>query len=130
MFSATSIACSKDHPITIDQLPQTAQQFIKTHFANLTVGSIMADNDSYDVFFSNGYKVEFDKKGNWEDVDCRADEVPAAIIPASIRNYVSTNYAGSFIVDISKDNRKYEVELNNGIDMEFDKSGNFLRIDD
>lgn len=130
LFSITSIACGEEHPITIDKLPQTAQQFIKTHFATLTVSNIMADHDSFDVVFSNGYKVEFDKKGEWEDVDCQRDEVPGAIIPTAIKNYVSTNYGGNIIVEISKDNRKYDVELNNGLDLEFDKSGNFLRIDD
>lgn len=130
LFAVTSNACTKDHPITIDQLPQTSQQFIRTHFASLTVASIMADNDSYDVRFTNGTEVEFDKKGEWEDVDCVADAVPAAIIPSAIKNHISTNYPSNFIVEISKDHRKYDVKLNNGLEMEFDKNGQFLRMDD
>ena len=114
----------------MDKLPQVAQQFIKTHFSTINVATIMQDYDSYDVIFSNGYKIEFDRKGNWEEVDCGTDAVPTAIIPANINNYVSKSFTENFIVDITKDRRKYNVELNNDIDLEFDKEGNFLRFDD
>lgn len=130
LFAVTSNACTKDHPISFEQLPQTAQKFIKTHFPTLTVSNIMADNDSFDVLFANGYKVDFNKKGEWDEVDCLNDEVPAAIIPTNIKQYVSTNFSNNYIVEIAKDNRKYDVSLNNGLDLEFDKSGNFSRIDD
>ncbi len=130
LFAVTSNACVKDHPITIDQLPQTAQQFIKAHFSQLKVSVIMADNDSFDVLFENGYKVDFDKKGNWEEVDCLNDTVPVSIVPPAIQNHVRSHYTNNYIVEIAKDNRKYDVQLNNGLDLEFDKDGKFLRIDD
>lgn len=130
LFAITSNACVKDHPITFDQLPQTAQQFIKAHFSQYNISAIIADNDSFDVLFENGYKVDFDKKGNWEEVECPGNEVPVAIVPPAIQNHIRANYANNFIVEISKDNRKYDVQLNNGLDLEFDKNGNFLRIDD
>ncbi|MCQ2285595.1 MAG: PepSY-like domain-containing protein [Bacteroidales bacterium] len=123
-------ACSREHTVTVDQLPQVAEQFIKTHFSEYNISAIMKDFDSYEVIFSNGYKIEFDRKGNWEEVDCVSDAVPTAILPAPINNYMVTSFADNFIVDITKDKRKYEAELNNGIDLEFDKDGNFLRIDD
>ena len=90
----------------------------------------MKDNDSYDVVFTNGYKVEFDKKGNWQEVDCNVDAVPTAIIPAAIRTYIQQNYANSLIVQIDKDRHGYSIELNNGLDLDFDSDGKFRRIDD
>ena len=63
-----------DKPITVEQLPQKAQQFIKQYFADKTVTLAKMERDfmdkSYEVLFSNGEKVEFDKNGEWKDVDC------------------------------------------------------------
>jgi hypothetical protein len=42
--------------------------------------------------FVNGAKVEFTKNGEWKDVECKYGEVPAAIVPQQIRDYVAKNY--------------------------------------
>lgn len=124
-------ACeTPDTPITKEQLPQTAQSFINQFFSDCQIAYIQKDNDSYDVKFSNGFEVDFNKKGEWKEVDCQASEVPVGIIPDNIRNYVNTNYNGLFIVQIDKDHSEYDVELNNGLELVFDKNGNFKHIDD
>lgn len=124
-------ACeTPDTPITKEQLPQIAQSFINLYFNDVQIAYIQKDNDSYDVKFSNGFEVDFNKKGEWKEVDCQASEVPAGIIPENIRNYVNANYNGFFIVQIGKDHSEYDVELNNGLELVFDKNGNFKRIDD
>lgn len=46
----------------------------------------------YKVVFVNGAKVEFAKNGEWKDVECKYGEVPAAIVPQQIRDYVTKNY--------------------------------------
>jgi hypothetical protein len=56
--------------------------------------------------------------------------VPTAIIPAAINEYVAAKHAGQYVVQIGKDGKNYEVELNSTIEMVFDKNGNFLRYDD
>lgn len=124
-------ACeTPDTPITKEQLPQTAQSFINQFFSDYQIAYIQKDNDSYDVKFSNGFEVDFNKKGEWKEVDCQTSEVPSGIVPANIRNYVNTNYNGLFIVQIGKEHSEYDVELNNGLELVFDKDGNFKRIDD
>ena len=69
-------------------MPQQAQQFIKQHFADSKVALAKMESDffykSYEVIFTNGDKVEFDNKGNWEEVNCKYSSVPTAIIPAAI----------------------------------------------
>lgn len=124
-------ACeTPDTPITKEQLPQTAQSFINQFFSDYQIAYIQKDSDSYDVKFSNGFEVDFNKKGEWKEVDCQTSEVPSGIVPENIRNYVNTNYNGLFIVQIGKDHFEYDVELNNGLELVFDKNGNFKRIDD
>lgn len=56
--------------------------------------------------------------------------VPDAYVPAGVRAYVSKNHSGQRIVSIDRERSGYDVELSNGIEMKFDKVGNFLRYDD
>ncbi|SUB98082.1 Protein of uncharacterised function (DUF2874) [Porphyromonas macacae] len=66
---------------------------IKKHFPNQTVSFVKMDRDwlskSYEVVFSNGDKIEFDKSGDWIDIDCEYTSVPTELIPARIIAQVS-----------------------------------------
>ena len=118
-----------DRPITFQQLPQKAQQFINTHFSGVEVLSATVDDD-YEVYLANGTKVEFTMQGEWKEVKCPGAAVPAAIIPAAISKYVKANFPNSTIVKIDKKYSGYEVELNTDIELKFDKNGNLVGIDD
>lgn len=113
-----------DRPIAVGELPAVSQEFIKTHFA----GEELFDKD-YKVVFVNGAKVEFAKNGEWKDVECKYGEVPAAIVPQQIRDYVTKNYPKNKIVAIDRDRRDYEVELDNGLDLKFDLKFRLIDID-
>ena len=84
---------------------------------------------SYEVVFADGSKVEFTRKGDWKDVDCRYNEVPAAIVPEAIRDYVSANYPDAKILRIERDANDYEVKLSNRLELTFDKKLNIIDID-
>ena len=118
-----------DRPITFQQLPQKAQQFINTHFSGVEVLSATVDDD-YEVYLANGTKVEFTMQGEWKEVKCPGAAVPAAIIPAAISKYVKANFPNTIIVKIDKKYSGYEVELNTDIELKFDKNGNLVGIDD
>lgn len=123
-----------DKPIDFKQLPQQAQQFVKQHFNGVMVSLVKMESDfldkSYEVIFSNGSKVEFNKKGVWKEVNCKYSVVPDAVIPVQIRNYVSKNYPNVKILKIEKEDRqRHEVELSNGLDLKFDSKFNLIDID-
>lgn len=131
---STFVMADNDKPIKVSDLPQTAQSFIKTHFPKSSVAVAKVETEflakSYDVIFTNGDKVEFDKNGNWTNVDCEYSKVPEAIIPAAIKNYVSKQYPRAKVVKIELSNRKgYEVELNNDIEITFDKNFKVIDVD-
>lgn len=122
-FGAKAI---NDKPIQVEEMPKKAQQFIQTHFAGVSVAMAKVELDflskSYDVIFTNGDKVEFDKKGNWTNIDCEHTKVPVEVLPASIREYLKKNYPAVDVLQIELTDRKgYDVELKNGIELEFDK---------
>jgi hypothetical protein len=125
---------AQDQVISEKELPQTASSFIKSYFPSEKIARAEKDVDtnetSYEVYFTNGVKVEFDQNGNWKEVDGKKKvSIPTAFIPKNITTYISKNHANSKIIKIEKDLTQYEVELSNGLEMKFDSEGQFLRFD-
>ena len=123
-----------DKPIQLTEMPKEAQQFIQHHFANQTVALAKIDADfmdkTYEVVFTNGDQVEFDKKGNWIKVDCERTQVPSEIIPVAIQQYVTKNYPDAKVLKIELTDRKgYDIDLSNGFEIEFDKKMRVVEID-
>ncbi len=129
-FQACAFA-DNDKPITFEQLPAVAQQTVKTHFADGKVALVKVERDlaekTYDVIFTDGSKIEFDRKGVWREIDRRGATVPAALIPTQIADYVKANYGGQSIKKIEKDRKEYDITLSNGVEITFNK--NFMVID-
>ncbi len=126
--------CEKDdRNVALTSLPQKAQTFIENHFGELTIASVVKEYDDltydYDVYFSNGTSIEFNRSGEWKDVDCHGSKVPDSIVPTNVLDYVKANYPSNVIVQLSIDGLYYDVELDNDLDLVFNKSGNFVRID-
>ena len=86
-------------------------------------------NKSYDVVLQNGTKLEFDKKGNLTEIDCKQGKVPAKLIPKAIRNYLKENYPAQAVKKIEMNKNEYEVELANGLDLTFNKHFQVIDID-
>jgi len=134
LFIQFSVNASNDEQIQFGQLPAESQQVIKKHFASQSIALVKMENDffdkSYEVIFTNGNKIEFDKKGMWKEIDCKYTGLPATILPTQIQNYVSRNYPEIKINKIEKESRnRYEVELANGLDLKFDSKFNLIDID-
>lgn len=130
--SATALA-DNDRPVNVNQLPQTAQQVIKKQFAGSKIALAKQETDmfgkSFDVIFTNGNKIEFDRNGNWTDIDCKHSAVPSALIPSQIRNYVNKSYNGQKVIQIERDRKTYEVKLSGGIELTFNKQFRLIDID-
>jgi hypothetical protein len=126
----TAVSCAHDRIIPVTQLPAQAQTFIKTYFADKTVAYAKQDGAKYEVKFNDGAEVEFDRRGNWDNVDCKFTAVPEAIVPEQIKNYVAANHPGALITKIDKERYGYEIELSNSLELKFDRNFNIFDIDD
>lgn len=134
LFTIQSVVkADDDKPVRMDQLPQSAQQFIKTHFGDSKVAIAKMETDwfdkSYDIIFTDGNKLEFDKQGNWKEINCKYSAVPASVIPEQIQKYVTENYPGAQVLKIERDKRDYEVKLSNRWELKFDLQFNLIDID-
>lgn len=129
-----AVFADNDKPIQVTEMPKAAQQFINSHFANQSVALAKIETEfldkTYDVIFTNGDQVEFDKKGKWIKVDCKHTQVPSEIVPVAIQQYVAKNYPDAKVLKIELTDRKgYDVDLSNGFEIEFDKKMRVVEID-
>ena len=76
LVSLPFLSTADDHAIPFAQLPQTSQTFVQTHFKGVNVVLAMRDFDSYEVRFEDGTEIEFDRSGNWKEIDCRRAHQP------------------------------------------------------
>ena len=124
----------KDRPITTGQLPASARTTLKQCFPKAQVALAKKEtgwfDKGYEVIFTNGNKIEFNADGSWKEVECKQGEVPSALVPAFIQNYVRKNYAGFRVVKIERKRTTFEAELSNGLDLTFTSQGQLLKIDD
>lgn len=111
-----------DRVITFDQLPQAAQTFLKTHFATKVPLLVTADWDDFTIRYESGEKVEFDRTGNWKDIECYSGKVPTEAIPEQISAYLNQNYPGKSVIKLERHRSVYEVKLNNGLEIEFNRN--------
>lgn len=132
MVSATCFADGRMIPV--DQLPDAAKAFVKTHFPESAIMYAEMENEAgavkYEVKLNDGTELDFDKKGEWDKVDCKLSAVPAVLVPSVIAEYVKSCYPGVLIVKFDKERYGCEVELSNGLELKFNKKGQLLSIDD
>lgn len=134
MMSFNIVAnAGNDKPINVNELPAKAQTLLSKHFKGQKVMLATIESGvvsrSYDIVLRNGTKLEFDKKGNLTEIDCKQGIVPSQLIPQPIKNYLKENYRGEAVRKIELNKKEYEVELTNGIDLTFNKHFQLIDID-
>lgn len=141
LFMLMAVACiagigrAKDtysHDASV--LPEAARTVIASNFkAKVSVVKIEREAgrvSEYEVVLTDGTEISFDSSGIWDNVEVNnSKSVPASIVPKAIRNFVAKHHRGQRIVGIDKEREGYEVELSNGVEIKFDKAGNFNGYD-
>lgn len=133
LLTATLIATAQEKPIRPTDLPKPAIDFLQLYFKNNAIHHAVKDTDkkkiSYEVMLADGTEVEFNAEGKWKEVDGKDKAIPTAFIPVSIINYVNAKYAKEKIYHIDKGLKDIDIELGNKVELEFDLSGKFIRVD-
>ena len=134
LLSANFIASAGDKVIPYSETPSSVKTYISTRFPNYKVLKVETDNDilykEYEVFLSNGIKIEFDGKEKSIKNIGGQTKLPESIMSKKVRDYVKKNYSDNSIVEYNLENNGISVELSNDIELKFSTNGDFLRIDD
>jgi hypothetical protein len=124
--------CEKEEIISSLDLPVEINSYISTHFPNKSILQVIKDKDglikSYDILLNENVSLEFNRKNEIIDIDANT-KLPDSVIPDKILQFVALKYAANFVTDWQLDGNNQQVELDNGLDLEFNIKGEFLRID-
>ena len=127
-------ACADGRPIPFEQLPANAQTIITQNFVKENILFVALDSEvfstEYEVKFNDGKELTFDSKGNLKKVDCKYEPVPEALIPAEVLTQVRSSYPNAFIKEWKLDDGRWKAELNNGLELIFNKRYQLIGIDD
>lgn len=130
LMSCSSESISHD----ASKLPAKARDLISQNF-NSAVSMVETEKSvgkvkEYEVILTDGVQVTFSGDGEWKSVDTPNNiPVPHGLVPTSISEFVAQKHAGAYIVGIEKNKKGFEVELSNGVDMQFDTAGVFMKYD-
>ena len=137
VFTVLVIQFSKaDNVIVMDakELPMAAQTFLRQHFSDKQISYIKVEKEflskRYEVMMTDRTKIEFDGKGNWEEVDGKHNHIPRALVPDYIRQFVDTQYPDANYVKIERDRGEVEINLSNWLSLKFNKKGQLIDIDE
>ena len=131
-----SLTACADHYqlIKYPELPTLAQTFIQKHFNQEDISHIERDREGihyeYNVYLKNATEIDFDYQGNLQSIDCKYTPMPEGIVPEVIMSFISLHHPNLFVIEYVIDYRHQTVELNNEIELIFDREGHFLRMDD
>lgn len=128
-----------DSEISASELPQNILDFLEEYYPGVGVEEAEIENNgNYEVELNNDVEIIFDAEGNFlgqsvdeNDSDDMDDEdIAVADLPQVIKDYIATNYPDNTIIEAEKDDDGFEVTLNNGVEVEFDAEGNFIKAED
>ena len=90
------------------------------------------ESTKYEVVLMDGTEIDFDSKGNWEEVSAKKGQtVPVSIVPGFAVNYLKAhNFVNEGVTKVERDRKGYEIELSTGLSFKFDKKGKFIKADD
>ncbi|HLV52630.1 MAG TPA: PepSY-like domain-containing protein [Cryomorphaceae bacterium] len=114
------------------EIPAEITKFVETHFPDTPIAIATLDNDDrnaeYEILLKDRTKLEFDHNFQLEKAES-LNALPNSMFPQSVLDYVSANYPNSKITEWDIDRNDQEIELDNELELKFDKQGNFLRLD-
>ena len=132
--------------IPADSLPQAILTYLDQNYPGIAIRYAEREGDDdepyrYEVELVNGIELYFDDDGTFLFADADYDDdgynddddilLTPSQLPQAILDYISQNYPNATIVKAEREedddeDYAYEVELSNGIELYFDKNGNFL----
>ncbi|MBR5843082.1 MAG: PepSY-like domain-containing protein [Bacteroidaceae bacterium] len=136
MFISISIfvfAERREKEIKIEELPQSVQQFVTSHFDEATITSARIVKYGYHkVLLSDGYELLFDRQGKWLKISNDiGKELPSSImslLPQAAQMYMADKYPNYHLSSIERNSHGYEAKIDgtHAMKIHFDPKGKFI----
>jgi hypothetical protein len=129
-----SMACvAEDRPVTVEQLPVAAKDFINVNYPGEKMSYAFVDDDiikpDYTVRLANGVEIVFEHDGSLEKITAPGG-VPEGVVPVQIADYVKSNYPDASIVEYEIGRKEFEVKLTNRLELKFNSRFRVVELDD
>ena len=129
-----STSAFADMRINPNQLPKQVREFVENTFGD-NVKIIKAERENefgtyhYEVRLSNGVEIDFDAGQQWVEIDCEkaSANVPSAVLCDSIHSHIRNTYPNRQINKIERKYNGYEITLNDGREVFYNRDGKFVR---
>lgn len=124
---------AQDRKIAVKDVPSQITSYVATHFPNNSIVKASFDDHEiykkYEISLNDRVSLEFTPDFKVKEIKSKS-KLPDSVIPKEILRYVQANYPNNVITDWELDDGNQQIELDNGLDVEFSLNGDFIRIDD
>ena len=131
LFCLTAGAKGKQ-PIAIEKLPRAVKAAAMQHYTPDQILFITMEKqvgkDEYEFSLADGTKVEFYENGQLHKIKSQQG-VPDAFIPENMLQYIKATFPNSIVTEYKNERMMKKIEINNDVDLVFNRRGKFLRID-
>ena len=119
-------------PIAFEKLPKPVSNAALQYYTPDEILFITKDKelgkDEYEFMLADGTKIEFYENGQLHKVKSQQG-VPEALIPANMLKYIKATFPNSIVTEYKNERMMKKIEINNDVDLVFNRKGKFLRID-
>ena len=140
MFSFSLSYGAGEKRIVKEELPSVSLEFINRYYNTFEVAYCAIDkslfkSSEYDVYLSNGIKIEFDNHGYLKSIiSPERKGINLFILPVAIRNLIIKNYPNCYVYGYSIDHKgksyeEHEVYLSNGHKLVFNRYSYLIEVD-
>jgi len=138
LFGLTAFARGKQ-PVSFPKMPEVLQTEVLKNYTPdqvqlITSEKIMPRHQKYVFHMADGTKLEYMSigkkkiKAEFRKVSNKAG-IKKAFVPQNVQDYITEMFPNATITSYKLETMKQAVELNDNMDLVFDKKGKFIRID-
>ncbi len=114
---------------TKSELPSEVTNYVDKHFSGQSIDKINIDendkDEMYELKLSDGTTLDFNSSGEAVEINSKKG-FSADALPVAIAQKVKDKYGKAKIVDFEKENDGYEIEFEDGTEVDFDTAGNYI----
>ena len=111
-----------------DFIPQSIRDYIAKNYPNNLINGIEKKTSGYEVELV-GVEKDIYFGENAQAIDTPKTDTPSVPTPDTISNFLNQYFPGVRIVKTEKDRSGTEIDLANGVEVDFDLNGNWTKVD-